>query len=356
MKGTPTMLNAPLVATSVVDGRWCSPYLPEQTLGGYLAHVEASQPPLRAALDFEREGTDSALAALVATTTEFDTDATGRGDSYRRAQRDASVRWSGARQLLHLCGATDAEPGTVILDVLGGDGTLARALRQQDPASAARLSLLTGDISGEMVAQALAHGLPAVRQAADFLFLRDGSVDATLLAYGTHHISPAERPTAVREALRVTRPQGRVVLHDFDEASPMARFFGRVVHHHSTAGHDYPHFSREELHELFAAAGSPVEVLDVYDPLVVRADTEAEARQRMCDYVADMYGISTLFDRLGPADSWRLLEECFDHEDYLARLPHRPEGMSSPVVHRADGRFVAEVPRVAIVAVADKAV
>jgi ubiquinone/menaquinone biosynthesis C-methylase UbiE len=350
------MLKAPAAGPPATDDARLTAYLPDHTLADYLTNVVAIQPVLRASLDFDRAGSGAALAALAATTTEFDTDASGRGDSYRRAQRDASVRWTGARQLLQWCGALEAGRDTVVLDVLGGDGTLARAVRQQEPAAAERLTLLTGDISGEMVAQALAQRLPAVRQAAAFLFLRDDAVDATLLAYGTHHIDPVERPAAVREALRVVRPGGRVVLHDFDGASPMAGFFDRVVHHHSHTGHDYTHFSRAELQELFTTAGTPATIRDLYDPLVVHAPTEADARRRMCDYVADMYGIARLFDERGITASWQLLEKSFDHTDYLAQLPDRLDVPVAPVVRRVRGGYAAEVPRVAIVAVAHKAV
>jgi hypothetical protein len=130
-----------------------------------------------------------------------------------------------------------------------------------------------------------------------------------------------------------------------------------VVHSHSTAGHDYAHFSRESLHELFAQASAPARVVDMYDPLVVRAATEHDARRRMCDYVGAMYGISRLFDEQEDVNaSWALLEQSFDHSEYLARLRRHLDVVQAPLVYRSDGEFVAEVPRVALVAVARKAV
>ncbi|MFD8827860.1 class I SAM-dependent methyltransferase [Streptomyces sp. NPDC059605] len=294
---------------------------------------------------------------MAATTTEFDSDDTGRGDSYRRAQQDSSVRWRGMRQLLEWAAPPEAAFPCTVLDVLGGDGTIARAVHEHAPGLRDRLSILTGDLSGDMVERALAQGLPAVRQGADHLFLGDGTVDAALLVYGTHHIAPQDRPEAVAEALRVVRPGGRVVLHDFETTSPMAGFFTGVVHPHTTAGHDYPHFSRESLAELFEAAGAPARTVDMYDPLVVRGDTEEEeARRRMCAYVADMYGVGEYFGALGGTDArWRLLEQYFGHEEYLAGLPEEVDFAPGPVVHRSQGGYVAEVPRAAIVAVARKA-
>jgi hypothetical protein len=101
----------------------------------------------------------------------------------------------------------------------------------------------------------------------------------------------------------------------------MAGFLTRVVHPHATAGHDYPHFSRELPAELFEAVGTPARAVDRYDPLVVRGDTEEEARQRMRAYVADMYGVGEYFGTLGGTDArWRLLEQHVGHEEYLASL------------------------------------
>ncbi|SER99542.1 Methyltransferase domain-containing protein [Streptomyces sp. yr375] len=331
-------------------------YLPSMTLSEYLRDVVPAHPLLGSALDFARPGAEKALRLLTTTTTEFDSDDTGRGDSYRRAQRDSSVRWRGVRQLLELAAESTPERPCTVLDVLGGDGTIARAVHEHAADLHDRFGILTGDLSGEMVAQALAQGLPAVRQAADHLFLGDRTVDAVLLAYGTHHIAPDDRLSAVTEALRVVRPGGRVVLHDFDESSPMADFFTRIVHPYTTAGHDYPHFSRTLLNELFEEAGAPADVVDFYDPLIVHGETEEDARRRMCDYVADMYGVGSFFDTLGGTDAcWHVLEQHFGHERYLASLPDRVDFTPGPVVYRSHDTYVAEVPRAAIVAIAQKA-
>ncbi|MFE9826725.1 class I SAM-dependent methyltransferase [Streptomyces sp. NPDC005791] len=337
-------------------------YLPSMTLNDYLRDVVPSHPLLTSALEFGRPGADKALRVLTATTTEFDSDDTGRGDSYRKAQRDSSVRWTGIRQLLELASGVAEQPGIplrqcTVLDVLGGDGTLARAVREQGGDLSDRIAILTGDLSGEMIERALGQGLPAVRQAADQLFLGDDTMDAALLAYGTHHIAPQDRLGAVAEALRVVRPGGRVVLHDFDTTSPMAGFFTDVVHPHTEAGHDYPHFTRSLIAELFAEAGTSARVIDLYDPLIVQASTQEDARRRMCDYVADMYGVRAYFDKLGDTDAcWRLLEQRFAHEDYFASLPESVDYNPRPVVYPVGGGYAAEIPRSAIVAFAQKAV
>ncbi|MFJ9566964.1 class I SAM-dependent methyltransferase [Streptomyces fuscichromogenes] len=331
-------------------------YLPSASLHEYMSHAAAEHPGLHDLIDPTRARSPRLLTALVSVTNEFDSDETGRGDSYRRAQRDASVRWTGAQRLLQLATRTDSPGDVTLLDVLGGDGTIARAVADRADSRLAKLYIITGDISGEMVARALAQGLPAVRQSADALLLKDASVDATLLAYGTHHIAPADRPQAVSEAVRVVRPGGRVVLHDFDTASPMARFFTEVVHPYSAAGHDYTHFSRAELTTLFAGLPVSTTVLDVYDPLIVEADDRRTARARMCRYIADMYGVREVFAaHRDAAASWAFIEEIFDHSRYAAGPADVPPAVPlRPVLRESGSRWFAEVPRMAIVAVAEK--
>ncbi|MEV4392679.1 class I SAM-dependent methyltransferase [Nonomuraea sp. NPDC049607] len=323
-------------------------YLPSLTLDEYLRLVATVHPQVHAVLDFDRPGAARALGVLVATSSEFDSDHGGRGDSYRRAQQDALVRWTGIRALLGLLTPDPADGPPLLLDVLGGDGTVARAAAGRLGSLDAKPLIITGDLSGQMVDRALAQGLPAVRQAAQFLFLREGSVGGVLLAYGTHHIDPADRPDAVAEAARVTRPGGRIVLHDFDDSGPMAGFFARVVHPHAAGGHAYRHFTRTGLAALFADADLPVRVLDLYDPLIVRAGSEAAAKERMCRYVADMYGLGAYFAALGDVEAaWRVLERHFDHGTHRHTPPR-------PVVYRRDGHYVAELPRTALVALATK--
>lgn len=328
-------------------------YLPSLSLDEYLRVIATVHPRLHSVLDFRRPGAAEALDLLAATSSEFDSDHNGRGDSYRRAQQDSLVRWTGIRALLRLAAPPPSVEAPLLLDVLGGDGTLARAAGSRAESFESKLTIITGDLSGQMIDRALAQGLPAVRQAAQFLFLRDMSIDAVLLAYGTHHIAPEHRPAAVAEAVRVTRPGGRVAVHDFDDSSPMAGFFAEVVHRHAAGGHPYTHFSRTELTALFRDIGLPARVLDLYDPLVVRADTPAAAKERMCRYVGDMYGVGDHFaDLAGVEAVWQVLQRHFDHSSYRSTVDvPTPPG---PVVYRADDRFVAEVPRMAIVAVAQQ--
>jgi ubiquinone/menaquinone biosynthesis C-methylase UbiE len=335
-------------------------YLPMISIDEYLSYIRVSHPLLYGLLDLARTRSSSILKELYSFTNEFDSDVSGRGDSYRQAQQDPLVRWRGARQLLDFATPSSCPMPAIILDVLGGDGTIARGLAAHDTAcdaARAKLKVLTGDVSGQMVAQALAHGLPAVRQAAEALLIRDGALDGVLIAYGSHHIAPEKRPYALQEAVRVLRPGGRVVLHDFDESSPMVQFFTRIVHPHSRAGHDYKHISRTELAWLLDSLPLRVRVVDLYDPLIVHAATADAARDRMCDYLSNMYGIAEFFEACGSNEtSWSILADVLDHSKYMRDLPIPDNGWHrGPAIYRAGDGFTAELPRMAIVAVAEVA-
>ncbi|MDN0201116.1 class I SAM-dependent methyltransferase [Streptomyces sp. S.PNR 29] len=282
---------------------------------------------------------------------EFDTDQHGRGDSYRVAQRAPDIRLHGIQTLLELAlaGPIPQEwPDDLrILDVLGGDGTLARALARLRPYAARhRQCIMTSDLSRHMVLEALNYGLPAICQPAQHLLLPDASFDAVILAYGTHHIPAAERRQAYAEALRVLKPNGRIVVHDFEENGAVAQWFSTVVHRYSPNGHAYQHFTREELLDDLRAVGfREATVRDMYDPFRVTGPTAEAARSGLCAYVAGMYGLFKL--RRAPDWQPRLWELIGEH---AARLRgHEDSGM--PLVRRADAGFVAVMPRRALVGV-----
>jgi SAM-dependent methyltransferase len=96
-----------------------------------------------------------------------------------------------------------------VLDVGGGPGAYARLLA----AAGYRVRLL--DLTPAHVEQARAGDPPIDAAVADARELpeEDGTYDATLLLGPLYHLTDAEdRITALREAVRVTRPGGRVLV------------------------------------------------------------------------------------------------------------------------------------------------
>jgi SAM-dependent methyltransferase len=311
-------------------------------------------PAFAGALWFGRDGARAALDQLLRERNEFETDTDGgRGDSYRSAQRATSARLTGITALLRMVTGVeelrDLPPEIRLLDVLGGDGLVARALQALAP-NLTGIPVLTSDMASHMVAEALRYGFPAVRQSADFLFLRERSFDGVLIAYGAHHIGGPRRSSMCAEAFRVLRPGGRIVLHDFEEGSPMARWFGEIVHSRTVAGHAYRHFTRTELPRLLQDAGfADIKVTEVYDPIRLTGVSEDDAVDALLRYLTLMYGL-----QLGPGGQADVLDwlvrnmryEKAEHPDWAAGW--LPEFSVRPT---PDGA-VAELPRMALVGTA----
>jgi SAM-dependent methyltransferase len=274
-----------------------SDYLPQLTARKFRTWFSDHHRQFADALWFDRPGADATLAGLTEFSNEFESDGNGgRGDSYRRAQKVTDARLTGLSTLLQMVsGCEDIRrmpPGFRLLDVLGGDGLAARVLRLLAPHSGPS-PVLTSDIAANMVAEALRQGLPAMRQPAHYFFLRNNSFDGVMVAYGTHHIAAPERSVMCREAYRVLRPGGRVVIHDFEENSPASRWFSEVVHHYCPAGHPYEHFTRGELRTLLEGANfSQITISEIYDPIRVSGASKAQAVGGLLDYLISMYGLT----------------------------------------------------------------
>jgi SAM-dependent methyltransferase len=330
-----------------------APYLCGQSVSEYLDFMCRRHPHIADALDLSAGALREAQAWHG--TGEFDDNrGIGRGDSYRRAQRLDTVRETGVLRLLDLVTGGDHDTDGRFLDVLGGDGLVARVWQRVFDHSGP-IPILTGDASPQMTLAAIDYGLPAICQPAQRLLVRDGAMDGVILAYGTHHIRRHDRPRAVAEACRVLRSGGRLVLHDFDEKSSVARWFGDVVDRYSAAGHRYEHFTPGEIERYFIAAGlTDVRLNRMYDPFVVAGDTPETAVQALLDYVIDMYGLRLLVtdsdDRAARTLLLELVRLCFLTDP--AELPDDIDynAVTTLTVRQHAHDHVAILPRVALVA------
>jgi SAM-dependent methyltransferase len=97
-----------------------------------------------------------------------------------------------------------AAPGRRVADIGGGTGNYALALKREG------FDVVVVDASPEMLARAAAKGLTTVLADAQALPFADGTFDAAMLVSMLHHVDDPER--AIREAQRVVRPGGVVVL------------------------------------------------------------------------------------------------------------------------------------------------
>jgi SAM-dependent methyltransferase len=228
--------------------------------------------------------------------------------------------------------------GFRILDVLGGDGTFARfckTLGHHTP------TIYTADISKFMIDACHAQALPFVRQSATRSLFRDNVLDGVLIAYGSHHLDGNARRLAVREAHRTLRAGGRLVLHDFEIGGRCAKWFDSIVHPYSRTGHPHAHFSRDEMFHLFTGAGfRDVRVFEIPDPFTLHGSSPEEAKHNAIMHMYDMY------DLIKVADSACDIAPCLER--------HITETLGPISVRREEGRYVAQIPRHALVAVGTK--
>lgn len=340
-------------------------YLPGMTMQEYLDECRTRHPSLYERIDIDR--LDPAELAKIYDDLEAfespfdDKEHGGRGDAYRKTQiAYPLVRAQGISRLCQLATPPDATSGpyTYLLDALGGNGTISRAIRLLNPIRSTP-TIFTGDISSAMIIDALSQGLPAVRQSIQRWLLNDATIDGVIFAYGTHHIPIDNRPQALTEAHRVLRPGGRIVIHDFEEGTPTARWYSEVVDRYTYTGHKHEHFTLEEMYELLTGAGfRDVRVHYLYDPCVVVDDTPQAALTGVLDYLVNLFALTKLLPEgtTPDVDSWKKVEAIVrDYSTFSAEECVRYGATLGELTVRPNGRlFSAELPRVALVGTGER--
>jgi SAM-dependent methyltransferase len=261
----------------------------------------------------------------------------GRGESYVAAQQSTGTRATGIGRLLDLIAENNRADSRITLDLLGGDGLVSRVA---EASGRADVTVVTCDRSPFMVAEAWNGAIPALWQSAESLLFRDASVGGVLLAYGSHHIPPAQRRLVAEEALRVLAPGGVFVVHDFLVGSPVDAWFRTVVDVYSATGHPFEHFERDEAAGHLGAAGfAEVRTGPIDDSFVVRGPSRQAAELGLGRYLTAMYGLVRLSEQLGPEGAHRrafeLASEIFGEVEL------------SP--HEETGEWSATMPREALV-------
>jgi SAM-dependent methyltransferase len=313
------------------------PYLAGFGFDDYLEHLRHSHPDLFGLLSPQRcRDIERYVSEMNRSSWEFEgAKDQGRGLAYNVAQKSPENRAVGMTTLLDCF-----EPAQAfrILDVLGGDGTFARfcrSLGQHAP------TIYTADIAKLMVDACHAQALPCVRQSATRSLFRDNVLDGVLIAYGSHHLDNSERRLAVREAHRTLKSGRRLVLHDFEIGGRCAQWFERVVHPYSRTGHPHPHFSRPEMFQLLTSAGfRDVTVFEIDDPFTLPGSSPEDARHHAIMHLYNMYDLIKIADGTGE------IAPCLER--------HITETLGPIGISRQESRYVAQIPRQALVAVGTK--
>lgn len=103
--------------------------------------------------------------------------------------------------------AIDLPPGSSVLDVAAGTGSITRALQLRG------FDVVSLDQSPSMLARAIERGAQGVLATAERLPFADGTFDGLAFGYLLRYVDDV--PTAMRELVRVVRPGGMVGMVEF---------------------------------------------------------------------------------------------------------------------------------------------
>lgn len=271
----------------------------------------------------------------------------GRGEDFIIAQQATSTRAGGIRQLVGIVTKHSRAESRILVDLLGGDGLVSRVM------SAALVTdkpvIVTCDASPFMVQAAWTQHVPALLQRAEASLFRSESVGGVLLAYGSHHIPPADRHIVAGEAFRILQPGGVFVVHDFLEGSPVDTWFTKVVNVYSLTGHDYVHFAYGEIDLHLQTAGfADITHMTIDDSFTVWAPSREGTELELGRYLFHMYGLVRLAEESSEHTAYRrafeLAADIFRYE--------QPDGSSLAVSSEYDqsrSMWSMTMPRQAVI-------
>ncbi|MCP3672204.1 MAG: class I SAM-dependent methyltransferase [Gammaproteobacteria bacterium] len=274
-------------------------YLTGYNYSEYLSELNRSHNYLYRLIDERNkraENVSDYIAEMNRKSWEFEgRDSGGRGNEYNCAQQHVKNRCIGMTRLLELFGPNHNQmpnSDTVVLDALGGDGTLRRFAETQ---LVKRPQIVCADISKLMIDACRDQRYPYIRQSATKSLLGNDKLDGVLIAYGSHHLNKVDRVSAAAEGYRTLKLGGRFVLHDFEANGRVSQWFSKVVHRYSDTGHPHPHFTEKELRDLLSTTGfRKIEILRIDDSFLTESESENDARLSMLLHLYYMYGLTEI--------------------------------------------------------------
>lgn len=320
----------------------------ETSFNSYINSIKENYPLLYSKLDEKRISSENIInyyQSLNKVSWEFENQSKGgRGDHYSIAQEISDVRATGINKLLsYFKYPIDFERANfekiMILDVLGGPGTIYRCLQKNADDT---FSVINSDISDFMCQCAYREGIPTVRESSDRLLFKDSSLDGVLIAYGTHHIKKELLSTSLEEAFRVLKNKRKIVIHDFECGSSTEKWFQNVVNKYASTKHPHGHFRADDFYRLLIGAGfSDIIIERIDDPFIIIDESYESAMSRMLRYIINMYDLYEFID-----------ENNTVKNDLLYLLKENFNGPS--VACESNNRYKITLSRTALVGVGEK--
>lgn len=240
----------------------------------------------------------------------------------------------------------------LVLDGLAGDGRVGAALQTLHPEAPRQIGC---DVCLGLAAAGLRQGRPVLWSDLRGALVRERVADHALASHGLYRLPRGERGSFVRALARRLRGGGSLVLLDFEQGSPSARWHTECVAVYRRSGHPFEHYTRDGLVALLDQAGLiDVELHLIYDPVVLRAapdedDAEVHARfvrQLRATFALDLgqpddARASALSNRVAPYFRIELPQQFANHPLAAEQLGLRD----------IDGRRALIAPRLAIAAI-----
>jgi ubiquinone/menaquinone biosynthesis C-methylase UbiE len=334
------------------------PYLPGMDFEQYLGWARDRHPGLAELLSADKYEVARASGVYDdgAGDMAFEEHAGGsRGQAYRSTQlANPLIRKRGIDTLYRLVTKGLANsPDTIVVDALGGNGTLANAVGLLYPGQDMP-KMITADISAAMIRSAIDLDRPAIRQSAAYPLFADETLDGVIFAYGTHHIPISQRALAMDATFRVLKPGGRIVVQDFEIGTPTERWYSELLDIYTVTAHPHTHFTREGIVQLVEGAGfTNIELMDVYDPCVAFGESPDAARIAVLSYLVNVFDLKLpRGDELDVA-GWIEAENIVKPYARFDQV-QPPVEVSEFSVYPTENGYCAEYPRVAMVVVGEK--
>lgn len=337
---------------SFSDGKAQS-YINSQSVSDYLRMIESEHPKLYSTIDIDAVDEWSKRRSHDIST-GFQSHGAGRGHFYRAQRAARPLSRPNVAELFRLLEA--ASPAKIV-DLIGGNGHMAHVRELLKPLLGNTApTIITSDLDSHQIVSALEQGRPAIRQPAQDTLFSNESYDAALFAYGTHHIPPSERQSAWDEAYRILRTGGRLVVQDFEEHSPTAKWYSEVLHTGTTTAHDFVHFDESTLaYQLHKSGFKNIEMHYIDDSFVIEGATEIDALITGIEHILTLFGVVNLFPDVPSESKWlKIIEDLKPYFELPAKHARFALAHKVKVKRQVSGGFQAIYPRVSLVATAWK--